>query len=122
MISDGSPEPEDHPRNYVPTARPGHRAPHLWLDDGSSILDHFGAGFTLLVFAAAEDEAALAAVQEAARDKAMPMKTVLVREEAAAAVYGSNYALIRPDLMVAWRGDGFPEDCRALLDTVCGNF
>jgi 2-polyprenyl-6-methoxyphenol hydroxylase-like FAD-dependent oxidoreductase len=122
VISDGSPEPEDHPRNYVPTARPGHRAPHLWLDDGSSILDHFGAGFTLLVFAAAEDEAALAAVQEAARDKAMPMKTVLVREEAAAAVYGSNYALIRPDLMVAWRGDGFPEDCRALLDTVCGNF
>ena len=34
---------------YVPSAHPGCLAPHLWLADGSSLYDHFGPGFTLLV-------------------------------------------------------------------------
>ena len=34
---------------YVPSAHPGCLAPHLWLADGSSLYDHFGAGFTLLI-------------------------------------------------------------------------
>ena len=35
-------------RRYVPTARPGSRAPHVWLADGRSTLDLFGRGFVLL--------------------------------------------------------------------------
>lgn len=38
--------------DYVPTARPGHRAPHVWIDQAShrtSTLDLFGDGFVLLV-------------------------------------------------------------------------
>ncbi|MGC2123345.1 MAG: FAD-dependent monooxygenase, partial [Xanthobacteraceae bacterium] len=31
---DGTPAPPDDPGAYVPTARPGHRAPHAWLADG----------------------------------------------------------------------------------------
>ncbi len=30
--------------DYVPTAAPGIRAPHMWLPDGSSLYDHFGSG------------------------------------------------------------------------------
>ena len=43
--------PADHPRpgRRVPAAgRPGHRAPHLWLEDGRSILDLFGHAFVAL--------------------------------------------------------------------------
>ena len=39
-------------RDYVPTARPGSRAPHAWLPDGRSTLDLFGRGFVLLRFGA----------------------------------------------------------------------
>ncbi|MFE0678005.1 FAD-dependent monooxygenase [Streptomyces sp. NPDC058867] len=42
------PEPPDPAVDYVPTARPGHRMPHLWLAPGRSTLDTFGAWFTLL--------------------------------------------------------------------------
>ena len=33
--------------DYVPTAAPGHRMPHLWLAPGRSTLDAFGEWFTL---------------------------------------------------------------------------
>ena len=47
--------------DYHPSAAPGCLAPHQWLEDGSSLYDHFGQGFTLLVLdAAARDEAASA--------------------------------------------------------------
>jgi putative polyketide hydroxylase len=43
--------PADLVNDYIPQARPGHRAPHLWVErDGkrASLLDFFGGGFTLL--------------------------------------------------------------------------
>src|SRR5262245_47476389 len=45
---DGTPPLADEQEVYVPTARPGARAPHVWLDDGRSTLDLFGRGFALL--------------------------------------------------------------------------
>ena len=42
------PEPSEPGTDYVPTTRPGHRMPHLWLAPNRSTLDTFGAGFTLL--------------------------------------------------------------------------
>ena len=35
-LPDGTPPTPDDPRNYIPTARPGSRAPHVWLSDGRS--------------------------------------------------------------------------------------
>jgi 2-polyprenyl-6-methoxyphenol hydroxylase-like FAD-dependent oxidoreductase len=54
VIDDGSepPVPADPVIDYLPVARPGHRAPHVWLlQHGSqcSTLDLFDSGFTLLV-------------------------------------------------------------------------
>ncbi len=43
--------PADRFNDYIPQARPGHRAPHCWVQRGAqriSILDFFGDGFTLL--------------------------------------------------------------------------
>ncbi len=48
-VPDGAPEPPDEPDDYVPSTWPGCRAPHVWLPDGSSVLDHFGHGFVLVV-------------------------------------------------------------------------
>ncbi|MEU1310577.1 FAD-dependent monooxygenase [Streptomyces cinnamoneus] len=50
VLADGStsPEPPDTGTDYVPTATPGHRMPHLWLSHNRSTLDAFGEWFTLL--------------------------------------------------------------------------
>ncbi|WP_229899866.1 FAD-dependent monooxygenase [Streptomyces hiroshimensis] len=42
------PEPSGTGTDYVPTADPGRRMPHLWLAPGRSTLDAFGEWFTLL--------------------------------------------------------------------------
>lgn len=50
VLTDDStpPEPSDIGTDYVPTAKPGHRMPHLWLTHNRSTLDAFGEWFTLL--------------------------------------------------------------------------
>ena len=47
-IADGTPPTPDDPRNYVPTTRPGSRAPHVWLANGNSTLDLFGRNYVLM--------------------------------------------------------------------------
>src|SRR5579864_2765209 len=36
IFTDGTPPPQDDTEEYVPSARPGGRAPHAWLGDGRS--------------------------------------------------------------------------------------
>ena len=49
-VPDGTPPLPDRPDEIAALARPGARAPHVWLRDHRSILDLFGRGFTLLRF------------------------------------------------------------------------
>src|SRR6202050_4811119 len=75
---DGSAAPPDDPRAYVPTARPGHRAPHGFLADGRSTLDLFGRGFALLGFGA--DATQAAPLLEAARKRRLPLAFTAIDE------------------------------------------
>ena len=56
LLPDGSEPPQlvDPVSDYVPCARPGHRAPHLPLSDGGSTLDLYGQDVTLVLGADAE--------------------------------------------------------------------
>src|SRR5262249_16267051 len=56
IIPDGTVAPPDDPFTYVPSATPGGRAPHAWLSDRSSLFDHFGSGFTLLLLPRRKDD------------------------------------------------------------------
>ncbi len=47
IASDGTMPPPDGPNIYHPTACPGGRAPHMWLEDGASLYDRFGFDWTL---------------------------------------------------------------------------
>jgi len=115
-IPDGTPEPPDDPRRYVPTARPGHRAPHLWLSPDRSILDELGEDFTLLDFAGGE---AAEAWRKAAAALGIPLRVVHIESPAARTLYDCELALIRPDMMVAWRG-GAGQDPAFVLETASG--
>lgn len=103
-------------RDYIPSAAPGSLAPHGWLDDGSSLYDRFGPGFTLLVLAdAGADDIALAAL-EAAKTHT-PLTVVELNDKKFADLYQASRALIRPDQIVAWRGTRWPT---GLLDVASG--
>ncbi|MDQ6731325.1 MAG: FAD-dependent monooxygenase [Actinomycetota bacterium] len=103
--------------DYVPSATPGCRAPHIWLKDGSSLYDHFGPGFTLLKLDRAVNTSAL---EEAAATRGVPLKVLFVEEEQMADLYGVNLALVRPDQHIAWRGEAAPEDPLEVIDIVRG--
>ena len=115
---DGSEAPADEARKYVPTARPGHRAPHAWLADGRSMLDLFGRGFTLLGFGASREDAA--PLVDAARRRDVPVEFVARTEPEIAALYQRKFVLVRPDGHVAWRDDRMPDDPLQLIDLVRG--
>src|SRR5579883_602619 len=115
---DGSAAIPDDPNRYVPSARPGSRAPHVWLAPGRSTLDLFGRGFALLGFGAEESE--IDRLMAAARARRVPMSFTAVDDDAAARLYERKLVLVRPDGHVAWRGDRAPDSPLAVIDCVRG--
>ena len=114
---DSRPPPRDY-FNYRPSARPGCLAPHVWLSDGTSLYDHFGAGFTLL--ASCPEPAAIERAKESAQAANVPFKVLSPPDSALADLYQARYVLVRPDQHVAWRGDDWPEDAERLLSHITG--
>ncbi len=101
IVSDGSQPPPDAANVYVPSACPGGRAPHAWLDDGVSLYDLFGFEWTLLQFG--EVMSAHASFAETIRAIGVDVKLVTL-PKSLRDLYAADLALIRPDQIVAWRG------------------
>ena len=111
------------PTDYTPLAMPGCLAPHAWLEagraKGASLYDHFSSsGFTLLVTTQGAAQPADAWVQ-AASDLGIPLKLLVQPVKKLNALYGCDYALIRPDHYIAWCGDSL-DDAAATLGLVTG--
>ena len=104
IVTDGSSPPPDHPNTYQPSACPGGRPPHAWLGDGSSLFDAFSAsGWTLLDLGA--DASAVDRFVQAAVRRGLELKHVRQVNPAIQAMYEASLVLIRPDHIVAWRGE-----------------
>ena len=119
IVADGTQPPREQVAEYEPSACPGCLAPHFWMHDGTSLYDHFGAGFTLLAGQEAPPEE-IGRLERAAAHRGMPLKVVSPAESKFAALYQAGFALVRPDQHVAWRGDRLPQDCLDLIDRVRG--
>ncbi|MGJ4944016.1 FAD-dependent oxidoreductase [Bradyrhizobium sp. HKCCYLS1011] len=102
IVSDGSLPPPDAANVCVPSACPGGRAPHAWLDDGTSLYDRFGFEWTLLQFGDVVSNAA--SIGEAARAMKVDLK-IITLPRSLRDFYEADLALIRPDQIVAWRGN-----------------
>ena len=118
VVADGSPEPLRQSMVYEPSAHPGCVAPHLWLEDGSSLYDHFTDGFSLLVTDDAGDE--VDAFRAAARRMRIPLNVVRPDDPRVRSRYQASLALIRPDQHVAWRGSGRDHDAASVLQAAVG--
>ena len=101
IVSDGSTPPPDAANVYQPSACPGGRPPHAWLQDGVSLYDLFGFEWTLLHF----DDVVSDSGQwgEMARALGADLKLVKLPRRLRD-LYEADLALIRPDQIVAWRG------------------
>ena len=117
IIGDGTPRPRDDWHHYTPSAIPGARAPHVWLEDGVSTFDRFGRDFTLLRFNGNIDTRAF---EGAAIRRGIPLAVLDVGNDEARDVYERDLVLVRPDHHVAWRGNRVPEDVEDTLARATG--
>jgi 2-polyprenyl-6-methoxyphenol hydroxylase-like FAD-dependent oxidoreductase len=133
VIADGTEPPDvaDSYSDYVPSATPGARAPHVWLgrpDARLSTLDLFGSAFTLL--AGPAGGAWCAAAAEIERELGVPIDRYRIGEPGLHDLggFGDAYGLaddgavlVRPDGHVAWRsatGPGIPAVLRNVVARV----
>lgn len=99
-----APKPANPVGEYLPVARPGHRAPHLWLDPETSTLDLFGRSFVALTDPAGKPGLDHAA--DIARATRIPLSVHAVDAPGWHDLYGvgaGGVVLVRPDGYVAWR-------------------
>ena len=112
--------------DYVPSARPGGRAPHAWLKlrgTRISTVDLVGNGFVLL--ASAKGKAWTQAAQALAPELRLGLQALTIGDDGIedadgqwAATYGLDDAgavLVRPDGYVGWRGRSMTNDPQATL-------
>jgi hypothetical protein len=102
IVYDGSQAPPDSANSYEPSASPGVRAPHVWLDERRSLFDTFGFEWTLLRLGPAPPSGDH--VLAAARRLGIELEVVDVPSKAARELYEAPLALVRPDQVVVWRG------------------
>ncbi|MBN9427354.1 MAG: FAD-dependent oxidoreductase [Burkholderiales bacterium] len=117
IIGDGAVLPPDEPNAYTPTASPGGRPPHAWLDDGRSLFDLFHSEWTLLALGA--EPPATEAFEAAATALGIDLRVVQLPQPSLRELYEAPLALIRPDQIVAWRGDTARE-ASGILSRVIG--
>ncbi|KAF3998185.1 FAD-dependent monooxygenase [Glaciimonas immobilis] len=115
VAHEASEPPVDSPNIYIPSGYPGARCPHVadpQIDksQGTSLLDRFGAGFTLLSTVDLAP-ATQAEWSDAAVSLGIPLVQLTRTSAAVSDIYGAELVLIRPDHHIAWRG---PANSKAL--------
>jgi putative polyketide hydroxylase len=140
LIPDDTPPPSGDSQIYVPCAKPGSRAPHMWLRPAVkgktdpvcqsalvSTLDLFERRFTLL--SDATGERWRLAARDAAQDLVVPLSTFTIgpggdfysHEADWADLFGvglGGAVLVRPDGHVAWRIRSNSTEAETLMRTV----
>ena len=102
VVADGSLPPPDAANSYQPSACPGGRPPHAWLADGRSLYDTFHTEWTLLHLAPTNTSST--AFETAALSLGIDLKRAHHSAPELLALYEAPWVLIRPDQVVAWRG------------------
>ncbi len=121
IVLDDSPDPDRPGSDYLPTATPGCRAPHLWLDPPEatqSTIDLFDHDFVLLATPLGSEWPI--AVKQTCQDVPAPLTCTLIAGPHFPTLYGimpTGAVLVRPDGHVAWRANtlAHPAAARAEL-------
>jgi hypothetical protein len=118
IVDDGSHAPAWDVSAYASIAKPGHRAPHAWLEEGLVLYDRLGPGLTLVDLGAVESE--VAELSAAAHAEGVPLTVLAVEDPQVRELYGAALVLVRPDQHIAWRGDTVDGSPEQLIANVSG--
>lgn len=111
--------PDPSNPNYIPTTWPGVRLPHVFLEDGSAIHDHLGAGYTLLRFD--NDRVDMSKLISQFDLLGAPLDVATFSDSHAVNIYeGYELILLRPDLHIVWRGNDAPCNPQQLAAVATG--
>ncbi|KAK5222253.1 hypothetical protein LTR72_006510 [Exophiala xenobiotica] len=145
FVPDGSPTPRCDPLHqiYTPTTRPGHRLPHVWLNQhGKKVSTHDLVGIegNFLLITDRDGMEWVQAAQKAARARSLRLNVAQIVEPldkpsdeeyvdfeehwAEVKSIGARGAiLVRPDNIVAWRapGPGSAQTIADAFDQILGN-
>lgn len=104
--------------HYEPSAVPGARFPHLWLEaETRSLYDLLGPGFTLLSVSGEFHNH----VEQAAAQLKIPLRTVRLPQSVEDEPwFDHDMYLVRQDTHVVWRGSGSPSAIKRVLQRVSG--
>ncbi|WP_298168343.1 FAD-dependent monooxygenase [Novosphingobium sp.] len=125
IVPDGQVRPTTSISNYVPSASPGCRAPHLWVANGTKrpIMWEFEGDFVLLTStggeawkAAAADLQAKYGVRSLGVGNGLDVTPVDAAFEEIYGIASDGAVLVRPDGHVAFRSQGGSADAAAVLE------
>lgn len=114
---DGEAPPPYTMGTFTPSTVPGCRLPHFWLQDGRSLYDALGPGYSLICF---DESIDITPLVEATKNRGVPFTVVQVSQPQPFP-YRHPLVLSRPDQHVAWRGHAPPEDPAALIALMAGH-
>ena len=99
-------------------ARAGHHLAPMPLTSGDMLHERCGSGLTLVSLDG--DESDIVRLADAAAGAGVPLE--VVRDDMAGdrQRFAARYILLRPDLFVAWAGDGLPTDAGKLIARTLG--
>ncbi|MGH2936583.1 MAG: FAD-dependent monooxygenase [Solirubrobacterales bacterium] len=117
-VPDGTEPPEASFGDFIPSASPGARLRHVWLEPGHSLFDEVATkGFTLLRL---KPDADTSSLQRAAAERSVPLRVFGFENDDYASACEADLVLVRPDHHVAWRGKDSVGDPGAILDRARG--
>jgi 2-polyprenyl-6-methoxyphenol hydroxylase-like FAD-dependent oxidoreductase len=115
IVDDNSQPAPVNPVEYIQSSRPGALAPHAWFADDSSLYDHFGPEFTLVINKDFDGHE-----REYLPPGSTPLRRFVLTDPRMRALYQAPYTLVRPDQMVAWRGNTLDNSFAAVLRCATG--
>ena len=99
-------------------AEAGHHLAPKVLSNGRNVFEDLGDGFTLLALDA--PDASVGALEDAARQRSMPLKVIRDSNAGGREDYAARLVLVRPDQYVVWAGDAAPSEPDTMLARVAG--
>jgi hypothetical protein len=122
MVYDSEKAPDYSMGSFTASTVPGCRAPHFWLEHGTSLYDALGTAYTLICFKP-ECHAEVMAVKNAADAANMPLHILDVsRHPDLPKEYRHHFAIVRADAHTVWRGDHVSvESAKQIVAKLCGH-
>jgi 2-polyprenyl-6-methoxyphenol hydroxylase-like FAD-dependent oxidoreductase len=106
LVADQTTPPTLDPERYTPVDRPGHRFPHVWVDEAQteSTIDWFDTSFVLVTGPKADGWREAGAALSRELKAPMQVRTLAAPDRGRGILMGAHGAvLVRPDGYVAWR-------------------